>query len=85
MRPGYQDWKLHHTFFDPNSVIENCIDIYPSFFIPPDDFLYLEFRLRNSGYRLVYQVLDDVVVVFVVSVGKRERSEVYNAAQKQLR
>ena len=31
------------------------------------------------------QVLDDVVVVFVISIGKRERSEVYNAAQKRLR
>ena len=42
-------------------------------------------KLRNSGYWLVYQVLDDVVVVFVISIGKRERSEVYNAAQKRLR
>ncbi|MBO9484457.1 MULTISPECIES: type II toxin-antitoxin system RelE/ParE family toxin [Gammaproteobacteria] len=42
-------------------------------------------KLRNSGYRLVYQVLDDVVVVFVISVGKRERSEAYKAAQKRLR
>ena len=42
-------------------------------------------KLRNAGYRLVYQVLDDVVVVFVISIGKRERSEVYNAAQKRLR
>lgn len=42
-------------------------------------------KLRNSGYRLVYQVLDDVVVVFVISVGKRERSKAYKAAQKRLR
>ena len=42
-------------------------------------------KLRNAGYRLVYQVLDDVVVVFVISIGKRERSEVYNAAHKRLR
>ncbi|WP_422466838.1 MULTISPECIES: type II toxin-antitoxin system RelE family toxin [unclassified Endozoicomonas] len=42
-------------------------------------------KLRNSGYRLVYQVLDDVVVVFMISVGKRERSEAYKAAQKRLR
>lgn len=42
-------------------------------------------KLRNSGYRLVYQVLDDVVVVFVISVGKRERSGAYKAAKKRLR
>lgn len=27
-------------------------------------------KLRSSGYRLVYQVIDEKVVVFVVSVGK---------------
>lgn len=31
------------------------------------------------------QVLDDVVVVFVVSIGKRERGGVYNPVQKRLR
>jgi len=30
-------------------------------------------KLRSSGYRLVYQVVDDDVVVFVVAVDKRER------------
>ncbi len=35
-------------------------------------------KLRSSGYRLVYQVIDEKVVVFVISVGKRERSEVYS-------
>lgn len=37
-------------------------------------------KLRSSGYRLVYQVVDQEVVVFVVAVGKREREEVYRAA-----
>ncbi|WP_223940023.1 type II toxin-antitoxin system RelE/ParE family toxin, partial [Aeromonas caviae] len=32
--------------------------------------------MRGAGYRLVYQVQDDRVVVFVVAVGKREREEV---------
>ncbi|MCW7553306.1 type II toxin-antitoxin system RelE/ParE family toxin [Endozoicomonas gorgoniicola] len=41
-------------------------------------------KLRNSGYRLVYQVQDDIVVVFVISVGKRERSEAYRNAHKRL-
>ncbi len=47
-------------------------------------------RLRNpkpvrvSGYRLVYQVIDEKVVVFVISVGKRERSEVYSEAVKRI-
>ncbi|NEG60692.1 type II toxin-antitoxin system mRNA interferase toxin, RelE/StbE family (plasmid) [Pantoea agglomerans] len=41
-------------------------------------------KLKSSGYRLVYQVIDDRVVVFVVAVGKRERSEVYSAASRRL-
>ena len=42
-------------------------------------------KLRSAGYRLVYQVPDEKVVVFVVSVGKRERSEAYDDAIKRLR
>lgn len=41
-------------------------------------------KLRSSGYRLVYQVIDDKVVVFVVSVGKRERSDVYTEGVKRI-
>jgi mRNA interferase RelE/StbE len=42
-------------------------------------------KLRSSGYRLVYQVIEEKVVVFVVSVGKRERSDVYTEAVKRIR
>ncbi|EFO4730247.1 TPA: type II toxin-antitoxin system mRNA interferase RelE [Escherichia coli] len=41
-------------------------------------------KLWSSGYRLVYQVIDEKVVVFVISVGKRERSEVYSEAVKRI-
>ena len=41
-------------------------------------------KLKSSGYRLVYQVIDEKVVVFVVSVGKRERSKVYSEAVKRI-
>lgn len=42
-------------------------------------------KLRASGYRLIYQVQEQKVVVFVVAVGKRERAEVYSEAQKRSR
>ncbi|XKM13946.1 type II toxin-antitoxin system RelE/ParE family toxin [Orbaceae bacterium ac157xtp] len=42
-------------------------------------------KLRTSGYRLVYQVQDEVLIIVVVAVGKRERSEVYNQASSRLR
>ena len=42
-------------------------------------------KLRTSGFRLVYQVIDNTLVIAVVAVGKRERSEVYNLASERLR
>ncbi|EGR1265463.1 type II toxin-antitoxin system RelE/ParE family toxin [Vibrio cholerae] len=41
-------------------------------------------KLRQSGYRLVYQVENDIIVVTVLAVGKRERSEVYTKALQRL-
>jgi len=41
-------------------------------------------KLRSSGYRLVYQVIDQDVVVFVIAVDKREREQVYRKAAERL-
>ncbi len=41
-------------------------------------------KLKTSGYRLVYQVQDDVVLVVVIAIGKREESAVYRQADKRL-
>ncbi|WP_239650103.1 type II toxin-antitoxin system RelE family toxin [Methylocucumis oryzae] len=38
-------------------------------------------KLRSAGYRLVYEVDDQEIVVFVIAVGKRENNEVYNKAK----
>ena len=40
-------------------------------------------KLRNAGYRLVYEVRDREVLVLVVAVGKRERNEVYKVAERR--
>jgi mRNA interferase RelE/StbE len=40
-------------------------------------------KLRNAGYRLVYEVRDKQLIVLVVAVGKRERNEVYKVAEKR--
>ena len=42
-------------------------------------------KLRSSGYRLVYQVLDHEVVVFVVAVDRREREQAYRKAAERLK
>lgn len=36
-------------------------------------------KLRTIGYRLVYTVKDDVVVVYVLAVGKRENNKIYDS------
>lgn len=42
-------------------------------------------KLRSSGFRLVYQVVDDALLVAVVAVGKRERGDVYARASGRIR
>jgi len=42
-------------------------------------------KLRSSGYRLVYQVIDREVVVFVVAVDRREREQAYRKAAERLK
>ena len=44
---------------------------------------FYKIKLRKQGYRLIYAVKDDVLVVMVVAVGKRENDEVYKEAVKR--
>ncbi|MHB2266336.1 type II toxin-antitoxin system RelE family toxin [Aliihoeflea sp. 2WW] len=44
---------------------------------------HYKIKLRSAGYRLVYRVEEERITVVVVAVGKRERSEVYEAARKR--
>ncbi len=41
-------------------------------------------KLRAVGYRLVYQVVDERVVVLVLSVGKRDKQQAYEKAKLRL-
>lgn len=41
-------------------------------------------KSRSTGYRLLYQVNDDRIVVLVSAIGKRERSEAYKKAEDRL-
>jgi len=40
-------------------------------------------KLRSVGYRLVYEVNDDEIVIFVIAVGKRDRGLVYTKAEER--
>ena len=41
-------------------------------------------KLRTVGYRLAYEVKDKEIVVYVVSVGKRENNKVYDSLKDRI-
>ena len=41
-------------------------------------------KLRQAGYRLVYEVQDEKVTITVISVGKRDKGQVYKIAQHRI-
>lgn len=40
-------------------------------------------KLRGVGYRFVYEVRENELVIVVIAIGKRERSEVYRQADNR--
>ena len=40
-------------------------------------------KLRSVGYRLVYEVRDQQLLIVVIAVGKRDRNAVYRAADER--
>lgn len=41
-------------------------------------------KLRQAGYRLIYQVRDEKVSILVLAIGKRNKSEAYKDAWKRV-
>lgn len=41
-------------------------------------------KLRASGFRLIYQVIDEEIVIWIVVVGKREDEKAYDIAKKRI-
>ena len=44
---------------------------------------HYKIKLRSSGYRLVYEVIDNELYILVIVVGKREKDTVYNTLKKR--
>jgi mRNA interferase RelE/StbE len=42
-------------------------------------------KLRTVGYRLVYEVIENEVCVYVVAVGKRDKDQVYQKLADRLK
>jgi mRNA interferase RelE/StbE len=62
--------KLFERLSNPRVLADRLSDM-------PDCY---KIKLASAGYRLVYRVYDDRIVVQVIAVGKRERHSVYKAA-----
>lgn len=41
-------------------------------------------KLRASGFRLIYQVINEEIVILVIAIGKREDKKVYVIADARL-
>ena len=44
---------------------------------------HYKIKLVTSGYRLVYEVIDDEICVLVIAVGKRNKNKVYKQTRKR--
>ncbi|MCW7755487.1 type II toxin-antitoxin system RelE/ParE family toxin [Desulfobotulus sp. H1] len=42
---------------------------------------HYKIKLKSSGYRLVYEVIESEIVVLVIVIGKREGNKVYEVAK----
>ena len=82
-KSAYKEWnKLGATLREQfkKKLLERLENPHvPASKLSGADNLY-KIKLRQSGYRLVYKVEDDVIIVTVLTVGKRERSDVYKKA-----
>ncbi|WP_299491044.1 type II toxin-antitoxin system RelE/ParE family toxin [uncultured Shewanella sp.] len=41
-------------------------------------------KLKTADYRMIYQVQDEKITVFVVAIGKRDKEGVYKDAKKRV-
>jgi non-ribosomal peptide synthetase component E (peptide arylation enzyme) len=44
---------------------------------------FYKLKLRDLGYRLVYEVIDQRLIVLVIAIGRRDHDEAYQIAVKR--
>lgn len=54
----------------PSAKLGGCSSVY-------------KIKLRSAGYRLVYEVVDEEVIIYVLVVGKREKGKVYRTLNER--
>jgi len=45
---------------------------------------HYKIKVRASGYRLVYEVMNKEIVVLVIAIGKREKNKIYKKAKTRI-
>jgi mRNA interferase RelE/StbE len=66
--------KLQECLKNPN-IVANKLNRF--------DNLY-KIKLRSIGYRLVYEVVNDKLVIIVIAIGKRDKNKIYNLLDKRI-
>jgi len=82
-KSALKEWRklgatIQNQFKKKLSEILECPHI-PSAKLSGANELY-KIKLRPAGYRLVYEVNDEIITVTVISVGKRDKGKVYKVA-----
>lgn len=44
---------------------------------------HYKIKLKASGYRLVYEVIDEEIYILVIAIGKRDKNVVYKKARER--
>ena len=69
VRDRFRD-KIKERLAEPR-VLKDKLRGYPNRY---------KIKMKRPPFRLVYEIIDDRIVIQVLAVGKRERSEVYRTA-----
>jgi mRNA interferase RelE/StbE len=88
LEPALKEWRK----LDPNTreqfrkkLAEHCESPHvPSARLHGSTNRY-KIKLRSVGYRLVYEVIEKEIIVLVITVGRRERAEIYKTASRHSR
>jgi len=66
--------KLTERLKDPHSISDRLRNFSNHYKI----------KQRSTGFRLVYEVIDNDITILVIVIGKREKGNVYKKAKKRV-
>ena len=45
---------------------------------------HYKIKLKTSGYRLVYEIIEKEIYILIIAIGSREDNKIYKKAQKRV-